>query len=132
MTSQPHCAHLTTHTLQLNMAEPSTVGCKAILHCCQRHTYHGCLILSIFLFIPAKEKKIREYIPLKLDGILERGTHQSSGMVASGSSMYSGPSSIHPSGLTASGSSILGGASSSQSSGLTASGSGILQATTRE
>jgi len=52
--------------------------------------------------------------------------YQSSGVVASGSGMYSGPSSSQFSGLTASGSGILAGASSSQSSGFVASGSGIL------
>ena len=55
------------------------------------------------------------------------GTHQSSGMVASGSGTYSGPSSSQPSGFTALGSGILAGAFSSQSSGFTALGSGILR-----
>lgn len=54
-------------------------------------------------------------------------TDQSSGIAASGSGIYSGPSSSHPSGFSASGSGIFCGASSSQSSGFSASGSGILE-----
>jgi len=75
--------------------------------------------------------------------LCNKHTYQSSGWEASGSGIYSGPSSSHPSGFTALGSVILSGASSSlqthhnyyntsnycvpyQSSGFTADGSGIL------